>query len=72
MGCFRDKAEVDTMAAYAAQRDSTTQQGLAKREIDVRKIQLQMDPYEQAAEGRQQVRCDAAAERPWQHGLLIM
>jgi len=47
-----DRAQLDTMAAYAARRDPAGGQ----REVDIRKLQLQMDPTQQAAEGRQQVR----------------
>ncbi len=46
-----DRAQLDTMAAYAARRDPAGGQ----REVDIRKLQLQMDPTQQAAEGRQQV-----------------
>ncbi len=49
----RDRAQIDTLTSYVEQRP------IAKREefslLDVRKLQLQMDPVQQAAEGRQEV-----------------
>ena len=45
----RDRAELDTLTSYAEQRP------LAKREVDVQKFQLRMDPVQQAEEGRQEV-----------------
>ena len=47
-----DRAQLDTMATYASQPGGPAR----GREVDVRKLQLQMDPGQQAAEGRQQVR----------------
>ena len=58
--CVHDRAQLDTMAAYAAQRGASP----GGREVDVRKLQLQMDPSEQAAEGRQQVNEGSPQFRP--------
>ncbi len=49
LASVRDRAQLDTLTSYAEQRP------VAKREVDVQKFQLRMDPFQQVAEGRLEV-----------------
>ena len=60
----RDRAQLATLASYAEQRPAP------KREVDVRKLQLKMDPFQQAVEGRQLVLSEPFRGRNQMYGRI--